>query len=69
MIRATNSALVDYAQDGTPLYMADLFGTSSDTKPTTGYANGSTFTEVDTGDIYLFDEDAGEWVQTISLQG
>ena len=68
MIRATNMTLVECEQDGDTLYIADLFGTSLDTKPATGYATGSTFTEVDTGDIYLFNEDASEWVLNISLQ-
>lgn len=68
MIRETNSKIT-ISSNGTVLRISDLFGTSSDTKPSSGYANGSTFTEVDTGDIYLFDESAGEWVQTIALQG
>lgn len=42
---------------------------SGDTKPTEGLANGSTCIEVDTGDIYLWDEEGEEWVKTISLQG
>ena len=68
MIRETNSKIT-ISSNGTVLRISDLFGTSSDTKPSAGYANGSTFTEVDTGDVYLFDESAGEWVQTIALQG
>lgn len=60
MIRATNAVLVDYENN---IQIANLFGTSEDEKPTTGYANGSTFLEVDTGKIYLFNEDASEWVE------
>lgn len=60
MIRATNAVLIDYENN---IQIANLFGTSEDTKPTTGYANGSTFLEVDTGKIYLFNEDASEWVE------
>ena len=35
---------------------------STDTKPTT-YANGSVLIEMDTGDIYMFNETAGAWVK------
>jgi hypothetical protein len=35
------------------------FCTSQDTKPTSGIVTGSKMTEVDTGDVYLFDEEAG----------
>lgn len=36
---------------------------STDTKPTTGIANGSVLIEMDTGDIYMFNEAAGAWVK------
>ncbi len=36
-------------------------GLSTDTKPTTGLITGSSFMEVDTGAVYLFDEVASEW--------
>lgn len=50
----------------------ELAGLSTDTKPTTKGAvlnsgstaklpNGSQFIEIDTGKIYLFDEDLGDW--------
>lgn len=35
----------------------------SDTKPTTGIANGSILTEMDTGKIYMFDEAGSQWVE------
>ena len=35
---------------------SEMFGLSTDDKPLTGLITGSKFTEVDTGDIYLFDE-------------
>ena len=44
-------------------------GTSTDTKPTEGIVSGSIYTEVDTGDVYLFDEESGQWVEQFSLQG
>lgn len=61
-IRTKNATLIE-VKDGAALYAAELYGTSEDTKPTAGYANGSTFLEVDTGKIYLFNEDASEWVE------
>ena len=36
---------------------------STDTKPTTDIANGSIRIEMDTGDIYMFNETAGAWVK------
>ena len=42
----------------------ELFGLSTDSKPTTGIVTGSKFTEVDTGDEYLFDEAGdGTWTK------
>ena len=34
---------------------------STDTKPTEHIANGSTCLEIDTGDLYVFDAENGEW--------
>lgn len=34
---------------------------STDTKPTTGIANGSTCIEMDTSTLYIFDEDNHIW--------
>lgn len=36
-------------------------GLSTDTKPTDGVRNGSVFIEIDTGKIYLYDEEGAEW--------
>lgn len=45
--------------------MVELRGLSTDTKPTQigeNYIdNGSTFIEIDTGDIYMFDLENNEW--------
>lgn len=40
-----------------------IFGTSSETKPTTGIAFGSVFVEVDTGKAFLFNEANSTWVE------
>ena len=36
---------------------------STDTKPTTGIANGSLCLEMDTGKIFAFNETASTWVE------
>ena len=45
----------------------ELFGLSTDTKPTGTYhgdpiVNASTFFEMDTGNLYWYDEDSSSWV-------
>lgn len=44
---------------GVILSVVELAGPSSESKPTTGFANGSLFLETDTGKIFIFDEDDG----------
>lgn len=39
------------------------FCLSSDTKPTSGIANGSVLTEMDTSKVYTFNEAGGEWLE------
>ena len=46
-----------------------FFGLSTDDKPTTKVANGSTFKEIDTGKEYLFDYSGGEWHEAPSSGG
>ena len=47
--------------DGNKRYV-ELFCLSKDTKPTSGLVTGSRAVEVDTGDVYLFDEtETGTW--------
>jgi hypothetical protein len=40
---------------------------STDTKPTTGIAEGSIAIEIDTGDVYMFN--GSTWTKQFSLQG
>jgi hypothetical protein len=40
-----------------------IFGTSSESKPTSGLAMGSVFIEVDTGKAFLFNESTSLWVE------
>lgn len=51
------------------LYVGDMkyveaAGLNKDDKPTANLITGSKFTEVDTGDVYLFDEtEGGTWTK------
>ena len=47
----------------------EMFGLSTDTKPTTGLVSGSKFTEVDTGKEYLYDEESQTWTAINSGNG
>lgn len=40
-----------------------IVGNSTDEKPTTDMTHGSLFEEVDTGKLYLFDEENTVWVE------
>lgn len=42
-------------------WVHDVRGLSTDTKPTDGIANGSTYFEMDTGKMYMFDQDNETW--------
>lgn len=44
-------------------HYCEMFGLNDDTKPTDGLITGSKFTEVDTGDVYLFDEVGQTWTK------
>lgn len=41
---------------------------STDTKPTDRIATGSNIIEVDTGDVYFFDEETSAWSVMLSLK-
>lgn len=41
----------------------EIFGTSSESKPTSGIAFGSVFIEVDSGKAFLFNEYTSAWVE------
>lgn len=44
-------------------------GLSTDSKPSENIVTGSLFMEVDTGDIYAFDETGAAWNQIAALGG
>lgn len=50
-------------------HLAEGFCLSTDTKPTNQIANGSILVEIDTGNVFFFNEDASTWVEQFSFQG
>ena len=48
---------------GNDKILVDSVCLSGDSKPTTGIANGSMCLEMDTGDIYAFNEAGSAWVK------
>lgn len=50
------------------LFYVELAGNSDETKPTTGIIDGSICTETDTGKVFFFNEDSGDWVEQFSFQ-
>lgn len=40
----------------------DFYGLSTDTKPTEGVTNASTFYEMDTKALFMFDAENGAWL-------
>lgn len=54
---------------GSTLYI-EAAGLSTDVKPTVGIATGSLFLEVNTGDVYAFEEgDSAQWDKIAALGG
>lgn len=50
------------------LHYVEIAGASTETKPTTGIVDGSTFLETDTGDLYVFNEASTAWVKLMALK-
>lgn len=48
-------------------FLVEIACKSTDTKPT-NYSNGSMAIEVDTGDIYIFDESTSTWNKMCSIK-
>lgn len=42
---------------------SEYSGLSTDSKPTTGVFNGSTFLEMDTGRVFVFDATTLNWIE------
>ena len=51
-----------------PVY-CEFAGLYDDTKPTENVMTGSLFLEVDTGDVYAFDEESSQWNKIAELGG
>lgn len=47
----------------TTMHSQRLRGLSTDTKPTKDIPNGSSFLEMDTGNVYMWDEENEQWRQ------
>ena len=41
----------------------ECYGKSTDEKPTTNMTNGSTFYEMDTKKLFMFDEESRSWIE------
>lgn len=63
MITIYNVKKSDIKDDGS--FLVELRGLADDEKPTTinggEILNGSSFIEIDTGDVYLYDGEGKEW--------
>lgn len=42
---------------------AEYYGKSTDEKPTEDVQNGSTFYEIDTQKVFMFDEETATWIE------
>lgn len=42
---------------------SNYFGKSTDAKPVAGVKNADIFYEMDTGSVFLYDEDVGNWMK------
>lgn len=42
---------------------AEFYGLSTDNKPTDGVVNASVFYEMDTGTVFMFDEEHKVWLE------
>lgn len=67
MVRETKSEQLVYGEDA--VAKKEFSGLSDDDKPTDGVATGSLFFEVNTGDVYAYDEDGEKWWKVASLLG
>lgn len=69
MVRIVKVSAFFDGEDNALLDLVDVACLSTDTKPTAGIATGSVCIEADTGNVFIFDEESGDWVEQFSLQG
>lgn len=67
MIRTTKQEQIQFGEH--PKFYREYAGLSTDTKPDNNDATGSLFLEVDTGDVYAYDEAGESWGKIASLGG
>ena len=64
MVRILEAEPIAVFPEATGKTLIEAAGLSTDTKPTSSdYATGSSFFEVDTGDVYLWDESSESWLK------
>lgn len=68
MVRYTQNGAFYDAADSAGVVLIEGTCLSTDSKPTAGIAGGSVMTEIDTGDVYFFNEAGGAWVKQFSLR-
>ena len=68
-MRTPFSILSGTDENGDGVYYSENYGNSLETKPTEGVGDGAVFVEVDTGKVFMFNENTGDWVEEFSLQG
>lgn len=61
------TTLVERIIKGNDRYV-EISGDSTDTKPTANIVDGSIFAESNTGDVYFFNEESGDWVKQFGFQ-
>ena len=67
MIRTIKREQIEYGEN--PAIYCEMAGLSGDTKPTDTIATGSLFIEVNTGDVYAYDEAGEKWWKVCALGG
>ena len=68
MLRITKEKEIQNAPSLNAVRYVEGFCASTDTKPTDRIATGSNIIEVDTGDVYFFDEETSAWSVMLSLK-
>lgn len=55
-------------ENGVDMNYYEFSGDHTATKPTAGVIDGSIFLESDTGKVFFFNEEDGDWVEQFSFQ-
>ena len=63
MLTYTKRVLLNENAAGDRLWYLEGHCLAADTKPTSDIANGSQLIEMDSGSVYFFDEEGGDWVE------